>query len=94
MDDVRGQTEARRRFLRMLMASPLFAGSHFLRSSLTNLMATNVAAEEKAKGLAWLMRRIRSRMFEATSGLPGRRRDFLVQCHAKALRCQRRTVSG
>ena len=46
------------------------------------------------KGLAWLMRRIRLRMFAATSGLPGRRRDFLVQCQAKARRCQRRTVSG
>jgi hypothetical protein len=46
------------------------------------------------KGLAWLMRRIRSRMLAATSGLPGRRRDFLVQCQAKARRCQRRTVSG
>src|SRR4029077_12815560 len=46
------------------------------------------------KGLAWLMRRIRSRMFPATSGLPGRRRDFLVQCQAKARRCQRRTGSG
>src|SRR6516162_8923624 len=46
------------------------------------------------KGLAWLMRRIRSRMFAATSCLPGRRRDFLVQCQAKARRCQRRTVSG
>jgi isopentenyl diphosphate isomerase/L-lactate dehydrogenase-like FMN-dependent dehydrogenase len=29
MDRVPGQTEARRRFLRMLVASPLFAGSHF-----------------------------------------------------------------
>ena len=48
MHDFRGQTEARRRFLRMLMASPLFASSHFLRSSLTNLLATNAAAEEKA----------------------------------------------
>src|SRR5580700_6676 len=38
------------------------------------------------KGLAWLMRRIRSRMLAATSGLPGRRRDFVVQCQAKALR--------
>src|SRR5262249_6210016 len=38
------------------------------------------------KGLAWRMRRIRSRMFAATSGLPGRRRDFMVQCQAKALR--------
>jgi len=33
-------------------------------------------------------------MLAATSGLPGRRRDFLVQCQAKARRCQRRTVSG
>ena len=40
------------------------------------------------------MRRIRSRMLAATSGLPGGRRDFLVQCQAKARRCQRRTVSG
>src|SRR5208283_863476 len=31
------------------------------------------------RGLAWFMRRIRSRMLAATSGLPGRRRDFLVQ---------------
>src|SRR5258708_15091285 len=30
------------------------------------------------------MRRIRSRMLAATSGLPGRRRDFVVQCQAKA----------
>jgi hypothetical protein len=33
-------------------------------------------------------------MLAATSGLPGRRPDFLVQCQAKARRCQRRTVSG
>src|SRR6516165_7789222 len=33
-------------------------------------------------------------MLAATSGLPGRRRDFLVQCQTKARRCQRRTVSG
>src|SRR5271165_105586 len=33
-------------------------------------------------------------MFAATSSLPGRRCDFLVQCQAKALLCQRRTVSG
>src|SRR6266481_6250391 len=38
------------------------------------------------KGLAWLMRRIRSRRLAATAGLPGRRRDFLVQCQAKARR--------
>jgi len=46
------------------------------------------------KGLAWLMRRRRSRISAATSGLPGRCRDFLVQYQAKALRCQRTTVSG
>src|SRR5438067_13746400 len=38
------------------------------------------------------MRRMRSRMFAAISGLPRRRRDFLVQCQAKALRCQRDRV--
>jgi len=48
MDEICGQTEARRRFLRMLVASPLFTGSHFLRGSLTNLLATNVPVEEKA----------------------------------------------
>src|SRR5215469_18634879 len=32
-------------------------------------------------------------MSAATSGLPGRRRDFLVQRQAKARRCQRRTVA-
>jgi 4-hydroxymandelate oxidase len=48
MDDVRGQTAARRRFLRMLVASPLFAGSHFLRSSVTNLLAIDATAEGKA----------------------------------------------
>src|SRR5205807_1835982 len=32
------------------------------------------------KGFAWLMRRIRSRMFEATSGLSGRRRDGVERC--------------
>ena len=37
------------------------------------------------KGLAWLlMRRIRSRMLAATSGLPGRRRDSLVQCQGES----------
>jgi 4-hydroxymandelate oxidase len=34
--------------LRMLVASPLFAGSHFLPSSLTNLLAANVLPEGKA----------------------------------------------
>ena len=33
MDGVPGQTEARRRFLRMLVASPIFAGSHFFGRS-------------------------------------------------------------
>jgi hypothetical protein len=42
----------------------------------------------------WGMRRIKSRIFAATSGLPGRRRDFMVQCQTKALRCERRTMSG
>jgi isopentenyl diphosphate isomerase/L-lactate dehydrogenase-like FMN-dependent dehydrogenase len=42
MDIVPGQTEARRQFLRMLVASPLFAGSHFFGGSLANLLATNV----------------------------------------------------
>ena len=31
-------------------------------------------------------------MFAAISGLPRRRRDVLVQCQAKALRCQRDRV--
>ena len=48
MDSIPDQTEARRRFLRMLVASPLFAGSHFFGRSLTNLLATNVIAEGKA----------------------------------------------
>src|ERR1700739_894272 len=48
MDDVRGQTEARRRFLRMLSASPLFASSHFLRGPPPNLLTTNDAVEEQA----------------------------------------------
>lgn len=42
------QTEGRRRFLRMLVASPLFAGSHFLSSSLRNALTANVIPEEKA----------------------------------------------
>jgi len=36
-----GRIEARRRFLRMLLASPLFAAPRFLGSSLTNLLATD-----------------------------------------------------
>jgi 4-hydroxymandelate oxidase len=47
MDSVPGQTEARRRFLRMLVASPLFAGSHLFGSSLTNLLAANLIPEGK-----------------------------------------------
>ena len=47
MDGVPGQTEARRRFLRMLVASPIFASSHFVGSSLTNLVTTNVVPEGK-----------------------------------------------
>ena len=43
-----GQTEARRRFLRMLAASPLVAGSHFFRNSLANLLAADVIPERKA----------------------------------------------
>jgi 4-hydroxymandelate oxidase len=47
MDSVPGQTEVRRRFLRMLLASPLFAASHFFGSSLTNLVANNIMPEGK-----------------------------------------------
>ena len=48
MEGVPGQTEARRRFLRMLAASPLFASSHFFHSTLTTLLAANVIPEGKA----------------------------------------------
>src|SRR5271157_2355684 len=48
MDTIPGQTEARRRFLRMLVASPLFAGSHFFRNPLSNLLANKVIPEGKA----------------------------------------------
>jgi 4-hydroxymandelate oxidase len=48
MDSVPGQTEARRRFLRMLVASPFFSGSHLFRSSLTRLLAANALPEGKA----------------------------------------------
>ncbi len=47
MDTVPDQTEARRRFLRMLVASPL-APSNLLRISLTNFLGTGVIAEKKA----------------------------------------------
>jgi len=42
-----GPFEARRRFLQMLLASPLFVSSRFF-GSLTSLLASNVAAEGKA----------------------------------------------
>jgi (S)-2-hydroxy-acid oxidase len=42
------QIEARRRFLRMLVASPLFAGSHFFGGSVTNWLASDATAESKA----------------------------------------------
>ena len=45
-------------------------------------------------GLAWLMRRIKSRISAVVFGLPGGRRDFHVQYKAKALRCQAMTVAG
>jgi hypothetical protein len=45
-------------------------------------------------GFAWLMFRIKSRISVATFGRPGCRRDFRVQYHANALRCQTITVSG
>jgi hypothetical protein len=37
---------------------------------------------------------MRSPGFAAISGIPGRPRDFLVQCQAETLRCHRRTVSA
>jgi 4-hydroxymandelate oxidase len=48
MQRVPGQSEARRQFLRMLVTSPLFAGSHFFGNILTNLLTTNVIPEGKA----------------------------------------------
>jgi (S)-2-hydroxy-acid oxidase len=48
MDGVGGHTEARRRFLRMLVASPLFAGSHFFGRSVTQLLASDATAETNA----------------------------------------------
>jgi len=48
MGSVAGQTEARRRFLKMLVVSPFFAGSHFFCSSLTNLLVANVIPEGEA----------------------------------------------
>jgi 4-hydroxymandelate oxidase len=48
MGRVAGQTEARRSFLRMLIASPLFAGSHFCHGNLTNLLAADAVTPGKA----------------------------------------------
>lgn len=48
MSGVGDQTEARRRFLRMLVASPLFASSRLFGSSLTGLLASNVTPESEA----------------------------------------------
>jgi len=45
-------------------------------------------------GLAWLIRRIKSRISAVVCGLPDGRRDFHVQYKAKALRCQAMTVAG
>src|SRR3981081_4133890 len=50
MDSVSGQTEARRRFLRMLVASPIFAGSHFFGSSLANLLASDAIPDGALAG--------------------------------------------
>jgi 4-hydroxymandelate oxidase len=48
MNMVPGQIEARRQFLRMLVASPLFASSHFFGGSLANVLAPNVTPEGQA----------------------------------------------
>src|SRR5215471_17109059 len=48
MDTVPRQAEARRRFLRMLVASPILARSNFLHISLTSLLGTDAVAELKA----------------------------------------------
>ena len=48
MAHVPDQTETRRRFLRMLAVSPLFAGSHFLHSALADLLAASVIPDGKA----------------------------------------------
>jgi 4-hydroxymandelate oxidase len=48
MNIVPGQTEASRQFLWMLVASPLFASSHFFGGSLGSLLATNAVPKGKA----------------------------------------------
>jgi hypothetical protein len=48
MDSIPGQTQARRRFLQMLVASPLFACSHSFGSSLTNFLEGNLIPEGEA----------------------------------------------
>ncbi len=45
MNTIPGQTEARRRLLRMLVASPLFACSHSFGSSLMNFLGGNLIPE-------------------------------------------------
>jgi len=45
MGHVPGRIEARRRFLRMLVASPLFAAPRLFGRSLTNLLAADVRPE-------------------------------------------------
>jgi 4-hydroxymandelate oxidase len=48
MDSIPGQIEARRQFLRMLVASPLLASSRFFGSPFANLLPTEVMPEGKA----------------------------------------------
>ena len=50
MDFVSDQTKARRRFLRLLAASPLFAGSYLFAGSIANLLASNAITEGKLLG--------------------------------------------
>src|SRR5215471_9312485 len=47
MNSVSNATEARRRFLRMLVGTPLLASSHLFPSSLTNLLATRFMRDEE-----------------------------------------------
>src|ERR1019366_131170 len=63
-------------------------------TSIPNLSNSPLIRGAPHNGFAWLMFRIKLRISGGTFGLPGRRRDFRVQYHAKALRCQATTVSG
>ena len=56
MNGVGGYTEARRRFLRMLVASPLFAGSHFFGRPLTNLLASDTTDDSNAFAVLDILR--------------------------------------